>query len=130
METSAQLVDGYLATRTGSEGPRHDPYAFTETTVLRKGRKVTVHEGLACWLQLDGEEVSANDDVVVRENFKRLTGFSPGQIEKFIHRAQSRCGRCGKSDMVEMSGYPGETFLVCAHCDLICGSAFNRSAVE
>jgi len=46
-----------ISTRTGTEGPRHDPYSFTEITVEARGHRVTVHYGLGEWIEVDGSQL-------------------------------------------------------------------------
>src|SRR5258706_10384505 len=42
---------------TGSEGPRHDPYAYEEWRVRMPGHTIVLHSGLGTWLRADGVDV-------------------------------------------------------------------------
>lgn len=114
--------------KRGTEGPRSDPYAFTEYEM--KG--VTLHCGFDLWIaDKNGKrrfDCEALDQAV--QEFKKLTGFTPEQLEKFEHKRTSRCPKCGSKELDTTYGYPGETFTVCTKCDTIVDSHLNMSAIE
>lgn len=91
MKTKKTLLATTVNMRHGSEGPRYDPYAFTEITVTRNGISYTLHEGLGVWLKVDGQifEVSAcgmeHEDAVAGK-FTEMTGMTPIQWEKAYNR--------------------------------------------
>lgn len=121
-----------ITQRTGTEGPRHDPYSFTEWTVtLAANREWHIHSGLICWVRLNGEDTPvANDDI---DEALQRSGcpLSLRQIEKLyrricevpirLHKAH---GRPSWAD-----GYPGGTLLFCP-CGAVLDSNFNISAIE
>lgn len=74
-----------LHLRTGSEGPRHDPYHFDEYTVSTPEFTVTAHMGLGSSLSIDGEEVT-RDEADVVEHFERLTGIPLRKFAKYYER--------------------------------------------
>lgn len=126
MEMLARLVDGFISFRTGTEGSRHDPYSYAETTVKRKGMEVTVHEGLDYWLKVEGRKVlSSCNDVTKAFVFEQLCGYPPERIPEFIQRANRRCKNCGSRHSHSDPGYLGEELYVCDGCGNITGSSFT-----
>ena len=77
--------------RRGSEGPRHDPYGFIEITVDHYGNRYTLHEGLACWLEVNEERLEFFGDDYAntpRVLFEEWTGCSVGRwlcIDERLH---------------------------------------------
>lgn len=74
----------YIRVKHGTEGPRHDPYLYTELTFHRlNGDVIVCHTGLACWLTLNGKKVPARTisgdwdepSNAVERAFQRLTGL-------------------------------------------------------
>jgi hypothetical protein len=126
--TTVKTASGRLVIKTGSEGPRHDPYGYTETTVERNGVSVTLHEGLGTWLEI-GDRMVTEDETIARDFFETHVGYTPEKIQKFIERARSRCRSCGGREFRCERGYPGETFSVCVACGDIIASSFNEGAV-
>lgn len=123
----------------GSEGPRHDPYLWTEITVARTSPrftgKVTLHTGLAEWVAIDGapQPVEAFACGSAEELFTRLAGVTParamGAYVEYRER-RLRFHPCGSRHIDSVSGYPGETLMVCRRCGTVLGGSFDRSAVE
>jgi hypothetical protein len=127
----------------GSEGPRHDPYAYTEIKVTRAdGRWAKIHGGLGEWLvvglpvsnALGVEERCINGNPeYLRSMFELAVGITPELAEKTVHRMDANRiyhHKCGQKYLEWVSGYPGETFLQCGKCGDILESTFNRSAIE
>lgn len=114
--------------RTGTEGPRFDPYSFTEYTIVRPGKATIVyHNGLAEWIKV-GKRL-LNNSPTARQEFERYSGgFTPEQIELFHERISSRC-ECGSRQTRSERGYPGETLNVCVKCGNVVSGEFNKSAV-
>lgn len=129
---------GTLEIKTGTEGPRHDPYSYTEySIILPDGREVTMHEGLGEYLKVDGEVVTTGYDNYHKmlQEFIRLTGIDPHQVEKYRERAKFKratgsCPEGGKHKAVWQHGHPGEHLLICQKCDEILDSRFVRSEIE
>lgn len=121
--------------RTGSEGPRHDPYSYTEYTVETPNAEVLLHEGLAVFKEVNGERVSAKSgDYDAAHAFfdcdlVKHTGFTLAQLERISRNAKSRCRKGGYHDTYSESGYPGEEFEVCTKCGEVVDSYFNESAI-
>lgn len=112
--------------QTGSEGPRHDPYGYTETTVTRSGGDVvTLHEGLGEWVEVNGKRF----DQSCYEIFEHVAGITPRIAERVYDRRRSTCQNCGSRDLGAKRGYPGETFYICMRCDNIVHVDFDRSAI-
>lgn len=38
-----------ISTRRGTEGPRHDPYGYERTTIVRNNRTIVLHFGVGQW---------------------------------------------------------------------------------
>ena len=116
--------------RNGTEGPRHDPYSFTEITVHGRAGEVTIHAGLANWLRHNDKLITGEEKAALM--FEKLTGLAPWTAEKIYHNLPLRRHRakCDSLIFEEVSGYPGETFTICTKCRDVVDSHFNRSAVE
>lgn len=71
-----------IKVKRGSEGPRHDPYSFTEITfhfTNPKRKPVTYHGGLGEWVQHGKRRFEGERS---RAQFERLTGLSPERAER------------------------------------------------
>lgn len=126
---------------TGSEGPWHDPYSYEELHVSTPHLKIVLHTGLDCWMTVNGRERAAfcgmqklSEDDRYRwyrkEQFPFFVGFTIEQIERIARKLNERCRKCGGRDFECVSGFPGETFEVCARCGAFGQSYFDRSAIE
>jgi len=142
-----KVVKRRLMHNTGSEGPRHDPYAFEEFTLLeqeegREPRRVTIHLGLAEWVKLNGRVEAditgydLNGTGSVEDKFEELTGLTFRGAVRLYHRAnrlEKICPKCGAGigKARWCDGYPGESFLVCrpSECGYMYTSSFNESAI-
>ena len=121
----------HITQRTGTEGPRHDPYSYTEITVQRPGKKtVTVHLGLMQFVQVGASAPVHMSYELLDQTFEALTGLTIKQAERALRRIEQQPYRehrkCGGYEYT--SGYPGETFCICkcgAHLDY----SFNESAI-
>lgn len=115
--------------KTGSEGPRHDPYGYTEITVDRQdGRVVTLHSGLAYWCKvyLNGKLVLTFDnEQTIEKMFTRFAGISSHKAEEIYYARRTICDKCGCNDCHTVNGYPGETLYICNNCDEIVTCDFN-----
>jgi len=149
------MLDYYR--KSGTEGPRHDPYGYTEITARRNGHAVTLHTGLAVWLKVNGEmfdaKITKEQKLLLNQltdewelctvwdpdhskkefeayivEFERLIGFTPKQMERWERKARSRC-RCGSKEFKYVDGYPGEHFTMCVKCDNIVNTYFNESEI-
>jgi hypothetical protein len=124
--------------RSGSEGPRHDPYAYEEVTVYRAdGRVATIHLGLASWMRsIDYNGVERKFDEtpeILHSKFEATVGITPTSAIKALHRAKHnkiKRHSCGQQHLNWVSGYPGEEMLCCGKCGHILDSTFDRSAIE
>jgi hypothetical protein len=135
-ETMRRCVGSVIEIRSGSEGPAHDPYGYTETTVTRAdGRWATIHSGLGDWmLYFDGRQERRFDDdyAILRNKFEACVGITPEGAEKAMRKVQDvrvRNHACGPNNFEWVSGYPGEELLACGKCGHIIDSSFNVSAV-
>lgn len=122
-----------ISVDTGSEGPKHDPYGYTEVTVYFEDRTVTVHSGLVVWHEIrysDGPFHRIHCPYEEAERlFEKETGVSIEKAHRLWEQRQTYCGDCETSDYSERAGYPGETFIVCNHCGGVISSQLNLGAV-
>lgn len=115
--------------RTGSEGPRHDPYHYTELTVWRLGHVWRLHTGMGVWLQKDGSHWEGDEEKLIQQ-FINETGADPGQWAHWYYQARHRCRQCGTRELESHDGFPGETLTTCPKCKIIVYSDINWSAIE
>jgi hypothetical protein len=136
------MITRRLSMKYGSEGSRHDPYAYQEQVmVIDNGLgdgvvTITLHEGLGQWIRVvspkdtvtvDGEET------IVEAMFTQCTGgVTPAMFQKayyHVHGPKRRCTKCGSKRLTWVDGYPGETLQQCTRCDEILFTMFNVSEV-
>lgn len=119
-----------IAVHHGSEGPSSDPYSYVEYDLTEKKtkRRIILHLGLAEWLKVNGKIISEfeNSESV----FENMTKLSPDAIDEAISDKQSRCKKCGSTETKTQSGYPGETFVICANCGEHLDTHMSWSAIE
>lgn len=131
--------------RHGSEGPEHDPYAFTEITFVRTdGITVVFHSGLgeSCRVYkgegrrrrshlLPGLDWSTATGDDAAPCFEEATGVPLAWLTRYEHRKQNprKCRKCGCKKLGWMSGFAGESFLVCKKCDHFNAFDFNEAAI-
>lgn len=115
--------------RTGSEGPKHDPYGFVEITATTPRGEIMIHAGLAEYLKVNGVLFDNPRREWMEEQWESFTGFTLTQIGRIRRKLKSRC-KCGSKDFSCESGFPGEHLLVCMSCGNIHDSYFNLSEVE
>lgn len=129
METSARTPRGTFTIRNGVEGPKHDPYGYTEYTWKAKnGEKITLHCGMRDILSIGSNKKHiAYEDTgrkIIADKFTELVGISPRKLFRAIERANHICKNCGSTHIHTESGYPGETFYICGKCGNIIGGYF------
>jgi len=119
-----------ISYRKGSEGPRHDPYSFDEITFEGRRGKTVGHFGLAAWVRHNGVIVA--DDNTAYDVWITLTGLPPHKAIELYHKRPWRkhATKCDGKDFTEESGYPGESFTICAKCGDIVDSHMNWSEIE
>lgn len=118
---------GFIIRETGSEGPRHDPYSFTEYTIKRGDILIVVHVGLSEWIKSnDMPWTMVSPDEAVRS----VLGISMHKLERIMHTM--RCPDHGTRWIISTDGMPGETFYMCdlLGCGNIVGTSFDISVVE
>lgn len=88
-----QIAERKLGRRTGSEGPRHDPYAFEKRTMTVNGEDCTLHCGLDCYISVDGERVLGYGDVcgdhvedLIVGTWCAMVGMDPDQFDRAYER--------------------------------------------
>lgn len=129
--------------RRGSEGPRHDPYGWTEITVTRLGIVATIREsGLGyCSLTVGSERGESRASRSgcdegsrerIRAEFVRVAGEEPEWFAHWHETARRRCPSCRSSRHVDAmgSGYVGETVYGCTKCGVPMFDDFHLSMIE
>ena len=116
--------------KTGTEGPKHDPYGYDEITATRQdGASVTLHEGLAFWVSIDGVKQWPDNWDEAQRVFQSVAGISVDAARKAHERIMTVCKKCGGKDLRSVSGMPGETLNICRRCDTVVSCDFNESAI-
>lgn len=83
MRNSIKTSSGYIYFRTGTEGPRHDPYSYTEITVSRKGhRRAMLHMGLGVWSEVGGRRCRRYNEARDVARFEKACGWTLAELEK------------------------------------------------
>lgn len=96
----------------GSEGPKYDPYAFTEYIVWQNGTKYVLHDGLATWLSVDGIKITYNSEAAIA-TFETKTGFTKGMLYRSNELKRRKCPHCGGTHFEWIAGHPGKKVLLC-----------------
>lgn len=121
----ALVTQRTLTVRHGNEGPRHDPYSYTELTMrVTKGgrmRMYRLHYGLATFFERDGIRVKGASERRCLRLWQQSTGLTPGQFEAIYEKltaCPSRCPGCHKR-LATHGGYVGEAIVYCPNpsCD-------------
>lgn len=115
----------------GSEGPRHDPYSYTELTVSKGNGWTTVHRGLAEWVEHCGERTECTGMGMLLDNlFEDYTGLTIKQAERIVRKIHERPYREHRKHggFEWRSGFPGESLCICK-CGHVVDSSFNESAI-
>jgi DNA-directed RNA polymerase subunit RPC12/RpoP len=116
-----------ISIERGIYGDKWDPTGWDDITVERLGKKIKIHIGLTIRLWIDDKEIINTEDVLY-ELFELHAGMSTSEAEEYYHKAKYRC-RCGRTDLIEQDGYPGETLYICTHCDSIVTSDQDMGAI-
>lgn len=89
------ITERELDMRRGTEGPKHDPYAFSEYIVKQNGIRYVAHLGLAEWMKVvyprddehpRGHEVKVAEFEHVERAFEYLTGIALRRFEEYYER--------------------------------------------
>lgn len=124
-----------LKIKHGSEGPRHDPYGFTEITFRGQRGSIKFHYGLATWCEgeRNGRKFRVNEDAnECLRLFEEITTMTPMRAESIAFELPWRkhAAKCDGRKFFCSDGYPGERFTICKKCDDVVDYHFDRSAVE
>lgn len=134
MQTLINTPNLRVTLRTGSEGPKHDPYHYDEYEFKTPAGLAYIHDGLARYLRIGSKRIELNsercsDPMVLEQYAKMICGYTLTQIRRFAERRKARCPKGGAHQLRSMPGMPGETFAVCTKCDDVVDSYFNLSEV-
>lgn len=82
-----KITERSIDLRNGSEGPREDPYSFSELTMNVNGSSCTLHMGLACWIEVDGKVVLDQEvpEELIAATWEEMVGIDPCRFEKIYH---------------------------------------------
>jgi hypothetical protein len=123
------MITNSVSIITGTEGPKYDPYSYTEAIVEQKDI-VRLHIGLVTWISINGSNLSAHDPEDIMKEFSKRTGFKDLlAVERCLRHLMSKCRKCGCKKLHWVNGYPGETFLICDNCKDVIRSEFDIQAV-
>lgn len=128
--------------RTGTEGPRHDPYGYTELQVRNERGSFVLHEGLAVWVEVRLRnakpvrfETPRFTQEEIEEIFTVAAGMSPETARRCLRRLASaplraHNARCGSRAFECAGGMPGESLTVCRACGAVVEYDFDEGAVR
>lgn len=130
---------GFYSTH-GSEGPRHDPYSYTEMSIFEEfddGTKkdVTIHMGLAEWVEveIDGDKLRTNmpykSAVKTLKVHMGVTEKVLDKLEHYYWHGPDVCPHC-RGPLVEDGGFVGETFLSCINEGCKAGVLWSAPVTE
>ena len=118
-----RVVCGKVHVKRGTEGPKHDPYGYTEysfTTTF--GEDVEVHVGLAEYVIINGLRYINGLDAL------KTLHMTLDEIEQVYSDQFGHCQKCGSDNITGKAGFPGEVIFVC-ECGAIVDTAFNEAAI-
>ncbi len=127
-----------MGIKTGTEGPKQDPYGYTEITVTLPDKTVVLRAGIGVKLTINGVEVQpppklhweARERWLVNKAFVKEVGYSTRQLDRFHRKLKERCQKCGGRKFNWVRGFPGEHLNACVQCGEIVDSYFCRSEIE
>lgn len=134
MQQSVTFKDTQLQVnvKTGTEGPRHDPYGYEEYTFEVESKKYKLHLGLCDYLEKNGKALTENYDGILKIFpsilNKRLDQFLE-EVAKLENHEDEVCPKCGCPQCNWKNGHPGETLLICDNCGEVLDSIFNESQI-
>ena len=76
--------------KSGSEGPSHDPYSYNEFSFKKDGKEYIIHMGLAQWIKIDGKKIGAFEDDYDNEKqfIKKHTGIDYKDLQDLMYKDQ------------------------------------------
>lgn len=131
MQKTIKMNGVSVYVKTGTEGPRYDPYGYVEYKC--RGRngfgQYILHLGLIEWIehQLDNRTLKKDTQSNVQMKWELLTGIKVDDVEEVVN--QPHFCECGCKKTKTMEGYPGEVFEMCTACNAIVDSIFCESAI-
>jgi hypothetical protein len=120
-----------ISYNSGPEGPRHDPYAYDEVTIVRdNGRAVVAHLGLDQWIEVNGSRSSFMEAEQIDRVAETVVGISISRAQRALRKKKESEYRAhrGHGGMEWREGFPGESFLMC-RCGHAVDYSFNESAI-
>lgn len=117
--------------RTGTEGPRHDPYSYDEWTLSRGARTWKIHDGLASWVKLNDVLVESPAGGELDDALKASgCPLSLRELRKYYERIRTTPLKLHKAHGGARwaEGFPGEELLICK-CGAVLDSTFDLGAI-
>jgi len=109
-----------LEQKTGTEGPRYDPWSYTESIVhLASGDVATLHVGLAVWFKFNDVRSVCYTEQDCDALFEQATGLTGIQFEEAYQRVTYYCRRCNTSKFIYGESYELGYFYICRKCNQI-----------
>ena len=121
-----------ISLKTGTEGPRHDPYSYEEVTIERGDSTTTIHLGLAEYCKYtEGNKSLTIHRLPTDPMMLALCGLTLKQAKRILRKREEAKLRAHRSHggMEWSRGYPGEQLLICK-CGDVVDSSFNLSAIQ
>jgi hypothetical protein len=120
---------------TGTEGPRHDPYHYTELRISTPQGETVVHQGLSVFAMLGDQRIDASGkdydspnawcDLILEDR----AGYTMRQLERIHRKSRTRCPAGGHHDTMLVYGFAGESFEHCEKCGKFIDSYFSIKGV-
>lgn len=123
-----------LDLRTGTEGPRHDPYGYEERIVHLNNSTYKLHLGLVCYAEerIGTAECAAVEGEEAIQWWCARTGLTPDQFDKAYLRLTEpprRCPAC-RSKVEYHRGYVGESIACCSNPACSTGVCWSEDVTE
>ncbi len=125
-----KITQRQLTLKTGTEGPRHDPYGYEERIVELNEHTYKLHLGLACYAKEADETMVEGEEAVAW--WVARTGLSPDEFDKAYLRLTEpprRCPAC-RSKVEYHSGFVGESVACCANPACTTGIVWSEEVTE
>ncbi|HNW32673.1 MAG TPA: hypothetical protein PKL44_00275 [Candidatus Dojkabacteria bacterium] len=132
MEKNLTLINiGTVSITTGTEGPKHDPYGYTEYSFTHKGEDIVIHLGLREEMIIGSSKTYGYDNITIAfaDRFNHTITLSEflSEVDETMHTPPS-C-ECGCQEGEWVSGFPGEHLYICSKCKNVLDSEFHESEI-
>lgn len=121
----------------GSEGPKHDPYSYTEFSMFAEyadgnNKTVVVHHGLSEYVMVNGivQRPSSTEELDLL--LLQEVGITFSKLDRLAHKKEhpDRCPKCRSREFNCTGGFAGETIVFCVKCGSYISDNFSMSMIE